>query len=280
MSSLFLLLRSCSVAFTPCAIVVDWLEFSVNIAGCWLGCCCCCSLLPPIPAFGCDVRLVCLWCRFLSKEVSVDVAALLHLLACFLTFDSALAIAFSSRFRLLAISFPAVTPRFFLFFACVFLFSCFFQVTSKDGKPSVEVSVSNNDKKVFSPEEISAMLLTKMKETAEVRKQSRAEVKCYKAEQGRAEKRKVTQGDAKLQPKPKQSRGRHSRAGHRRARQSRAQRSKARQSKTNLRERSEAPQRPKNNSHSPFTTMLALTAVSTTSTLTSIAHVDPHNGET
>ncbi|CAM9863508.1 unnamed protein product [Scytosiphon promiscuus] len=42
-----------------------------------------------------------------------------------------------------------------------------FKVTSKDGKPSVEVSVSTKDKKVFSPEEISAMLLTKMKETAE-----------------------------------------------------------------------------------------------------------------
>ena len=45
---------------------------------------------------------------------------------------------------------------------------CFSQVTSKDGKPSVEVTVANSEKKIFSPEEISAMLLTKMKETAEV----------------------------------------------------------------------------------------------------------------
>eukprot|EP00903_Cladosiphon_okamuranus_P013268 g12372.t1 len=42
-----------------------------------------------------------------------------------------------------------------------------FTVTTKDGKPSVEVTVAKNEKKTFSPEEISAMLLTKMKETAE-----------------------------------------------------------------------------------------------------------------
>eukprot|EP00752_Nemacystus_decipiens_P018529 g16612.t1 len=42
-----------------------------------------------------------------------------------------------------------------------------FSVTNKDGKPYVEVSVAKSDKKTFSPEEISAMLLTKMKETAE-----------------------------------------------------------------------------------------------------------------
>ncbi|CAM9369967.1 unnamed protein product [Pylaiella littoralis] len=42
-----------------------------------------------------------------------------------------------------------------------------FKVTSKDGKPSVEVTVGTSEKKVFSPEEVSAMLLTKMKETAE-----------------------------------------------------------------------------------------------------------------
>lgn len=43
------------------------------------------------------------------------------------------------------------------------------QVTGKDGKPNVEVTVGNSEKRKFSPEELSAMLLTKMKETAEVR---------------------------------------------------------------------------------------------------------------
>lgn len=42
-------------------------------------------------------------------------------------------------------------------------------VTSKDGKPYVEVAVDRRSRKVFSPEEVSAMILTKMKETAEVR---------------------------------------------------------------------------------------------------------------
>lgn len=42
-------------------------------------------------------------------------------------------------------------------------------VTSKDGKPYVEVAVDNSSSKMFSPEEVSAMILTKMKETAEVR---------------------------------------------------------------------------------------------------------------
>ncbi len=41
-----------------------------------------------------------------------------------------------------------------------------FQVVSKDGKPSIKVEVGYS-KKVFSPEEISAMILLKMKKTAE-----------------------------------------------------------------------------------------------------------------
>eukprot|EP00904_Undaria_pinnatifida_P000376 jgi/Undpi1/10339/HiC_scaffold_29.g12789.m1 len=42
-----------------------------------------------------------------------------------------------------------------------------FSVSSKDGKPCVEVAVGANKTKSFSPEEISAMILSKMKETAE-----------------------------------------------------------------------------------------------------------------
>ncbi|CAM9940422.1 unnamed protein product [Ectocarpus sp. 6 AP-2014] len=42
-----------------------------------------------------------------------------------------------------------------------------FTVSSKDGKPSVEVVVGKSDKRTLSPEEVSAMILTKMKETAE-----------------------------------------------------------------------------------------------------------------
>lgn len=41
-------------------------------------------------------------------------------------------------------------------------------VARKDGKPVVEVEVRKREKKEFSPEEVSAMILTKMKETAEV----------------------------------------------------------------------------------------------------------------
>jgi len=41
-----------------------------------------------------------------------------------------------------------------------------FKITNKDGKPYIQVSVKG-DKKSFSPEEISAMVLVKMKETAE-----------------------------------------------------------------------------------------------------------------
>eukprot|EP00624_Nannochloropsis_granulata_P004894 evm.model.NODE_34660_length_14896_cov_19.277256.2 len=42
----------------------------------------------------------------------------------------------------------------------------FIQVVNKGGKPAVEVQVKGQAK-VFSPEELSAMVLTKMKETAE-----------------------------------------------------------------------------------------------------------------
>ena len=41
-----------------------------------------------------------------------------------------------------------------------------FKVVSQDGKPNIEVSASGGNK-VFSPEEVSAMILVKMKETAE-----------------------------------------------------------------------------------------------------------------
>lgn len=41
-----------------------------------------------------------------------------------------------------------------------------YKVVNKDGKPYIEVRVKGENK-VFSPEEISAMVLTKMKETAE-----------------------------------------------------------------------------------------------------------------
>ena len=40
-----------------------------------------------------------------------------------------------------------------------------YDVVDKKGKPYVQVEV-NGEKKAFSPEEISAMILTKMKETA------------------------------------------------------------------------------------------------------------------
>ena len=41
-----------------------------------------------------------------------------------------------------------------------------YKVVNKDGKPYVQVKVKG-ETKVFSPEEISAMMLQKMKETAE-----------------------------------------------------------------------------------------------------------------
>ncbi|KAI3986896.1 hypothetical protein MKX01_014597 [Papaver californicum] len=42
-----------------------------------------------------------------------------------------------------------------------------YKVVNKDGKPYVRVTFKDGEAKVFSPEEISAMILTKMKETAE-----------------------------------------------------------------------------------------------------------------
>ncbi|KAL0348003.1 UNVERIFIED_CONTAM: Heat shock protein BIP1 [Sesamum angustifolium] len=42
-----------------------------------------------------------------------------------------------------------------------------YQVVNKDGKPYVQVKTKDGEVKVFSPEEISAMVLRKMKETAE-----------------------------------------------------------------------------------------------------------------
>lgn len=41
-------------------------------------------------------------------------------------------------------------------------------VKNTDGKPYVEVAINKDTNRVFSPEEVSAMVLTKMKETAEV----------------------------------------------------------------------------------------------------------------
>lgn len=42
-----------------------------------------------------------------------------------------------------------------------------YKIVNKDGKPYIQVQVRDGETKVFSPEEISAMILTKMKETAE-----------------------------------------------------------------------------------------------------------------
>lgn len=42
-----------------------------------------------------------------------------------------------------------------------------YKIVNKDGKPYIEVQIKDGETKVFSPEEISAMVLTKMKETAE-----------------------------------------------------------------------------------------------------------------
>ena len=42
-----------------------------------------------------------------------------------------------------------------------------YSIVDKGGKPYIQVKVKDGESKVFSPEEISAMVLTKMKETAE-----------------------------------------------------------------------------------------------------------------
>lgn len=42
-----------------------------------------------------------------------------------------------------------------------------YKIINKDGKPYIQVKIKDGEIKVFSPEEISAMILTKMKETAE-----------------------------------------------------------------------------------------------------------------
>ncbi|RVW14856.1 Luminal-binding protein 5 [Vitis vinifera] len=42
-----------------------------------------------------------------------------------------------------------------------------YNIVNKDGKPYIQVKIKDGETKVFSPEEISAMILTKMKETAE-----------------------------------------------------------------------------------------------------------------
>uniref|UniRef100_A0A0E0QFI5 Uncharacterized protein n=1 Tax=Oryza rufipogon TaxID=4529 RepID=A0A0E0QFI5_ORYRU len=42
-----------------------------------------------------------------------------------------------------------------------------FAVVDRNGKPHVRVEVKDGDVRVFSPEEVSAMVLTRMKETAE-----------------------------------------------------------------------------------------------------------------
>lgn len=42
-----------------------------------------------------------------------------------------------------------------------------FQVTEKKSKPHIQVDIGGGQMKTFAPEEISAMVLTKMKETAE-----------------------------------------------------------------------------------------------------------------
>ncbi len=42
-----------------------------------------------------------------------------------------------------------------------------YKIINKDGKPYIQVKIKDGETKVFSPEEISAMVLTKMKETAE-----------------------------------------------------------------------------------------------------------------
>ncbi|XVF01374.1 hypothetical protein REPUB_Repub04eG0082700 [Reevesia pubescens] len=42
-----------------------------------------------------------------------------------------------------------------------------YKIVNKDGKPYIQVKIKDGETKVFSPEEISAMILIKMKETAE-----------------------------------------------------------------------------------------------------------------
>lgn len=42
-----------------------------------------------------------------------------------------------------------------------------YKIVNKDGKPYIQVKIKDVEVKVFSPEEISAMILIKMKETAE-----------------------------------------------------------------------------------------------------------------
>jgi heat shock protein 5 len=42
-----------------------------------------------------------------------------------------------------------------------------YKIVNKDGKPHIQVKIEDSEVKVFSPEEISAMVLTKMKNTAE-----------------------------------------------------------------------------------------------------------------
>ncbi|XP_022004282.1 luminal-binding protein 5 [Helianthus annuus] len=42
-----------------------------------------------------------------------------------------------------------------------------YKIVNQDGKPYIQVKIKDGETKVFSPEEISAMILTKMKETAE-----------------------------------------------------------------------------------------------------------------
>ncbi|TQD69235.1 hypothetical protein C1H46_045232 [Malus baccata] len=42
-----------------------------------------------------------------------------------------------------------------------------YKIVNRDGKPYIQVRIKDGETKVFSPEEVSAMILTKMKETAE-----------------------------------------------------------------------------------------------------------------
>lgn len=42
-----------------------------------------------------------------------------------------------------------------------------YKIVNRDSKPYIQVQVKDGEVKTFSPEEVSAMILTKMKETAE-----------------------------------------------------------------------------------------------------------------